>query len=96
MHFLSKFHCECSAIELLWGRGKYELRSTCDFSLDGLRKNSLQAFLNVSLLTIRKFYRKAPNYMTAYRAGHMALEAEKQVKKYKSHRHPAPSEFIHA
>ena len=51
--FGAKFHCECSAIELLWGRGKLEAR--CDFSLEGLRRNSLQAFLDVPLLTIRRF-----------------------------------------
>lgn len=93
--FSPKFHCECSAIELLWGRGKFELRSRCDYSLESLRQNSVQAFLDVPLLTIRKFFRKARNYMAAYREGVNALAAESKVKKYKSHRRPAPSGFLH-
>ena len=93
--FSPKYHCECSAIELLWGRGKYDLRSKCDSSLDGLRNHSREAFLGVSLNTIRKFFRKARNYMQAYREGMNALGAERQLKVYKSHRRPAPSDFLH-
>ena len=92
--FGAKFHCECSAIELLWGRGKHNLRQKCDFSLESLRQNSRQAFLDVALLTIRKFFRKCRSYMRAYREGHTAISAEAQVKIYKSHRRPAPSEFL--
>ena len=93
--FGTKFHCECAAIELPWGLGKQNLRSRCDFSLDGLRQNSLWTFLDVPLLTVRKFFQKARDYMRAYCEGHMTLTAEKKVLQYKSHRRPAPSEFLH-
>ena len=42
--FGPKFHCECSAIELLWGCGKFDLCSRCDYSSQSLRRKSLQAF----------------------------------------------------
>ena len=92
--FGAKYHCECAPIALLWGRGKHDLRARCDFSLDGLRRNNLQAFLDVPLLSIRKFFRKSRDYMRAYREGHMTLSAEKRVSEYKSHRRPAPSELL--
>ena len=93
-NFGAKFHCECSAIELLWGRGKHNLRSICDFPLEGLRCNSRQAFLDVPLLTICRFFRKSRDYMRAYREGHPTLSAEEHIKIHKSHRRPVPSEFL--
>jgi hypothetical protein len=81
-----KFHCECNFIERYWGAVKRVARERCDYSFAGL-KERLPSFLDsVSLVAIRKYSRKSWRYIDAYHKGLAGTEAEKAVKKYRSHR----------
>ena len=90
-----KFHCECNYIERYWGAVKRIAREQCDYTFSGLRQN-LPRFLNsIPLSTIRKYERKSWRYIDAYHQGLLGLDAEKAVKKYKSHRRVGlPSEIM--
>ena len=86
----SKYHAECAGvgIEYDFGRAKWWFRKHNRHSTTSLRRLSSDAFGSdvVSLFHTRKFARKARDYMRAYRAGAMGLEADSAVTILKSHR----------
>ena len=85
--FLPKFHCECNPIEQLWAEAKRETRRLCNYSITGLQANVEPALDAVPLDRIRKFFRKAREYLEIYRNGISAVnEVKEALKKYKSHR----------
>jgi hypothetical protein len=71
---------------MFWGRAKAYARENCDYTFPGLEKTVPLALESVDLEVICKFSRRAFRYMDAYRIGLTGQDAERQVKKYKSHR----------
>ena len=65
--YILKFQCELNPIERVWGKAKQYTRSHCDYSIAGLEKTIHPAMDSVSIDTIRKYFRKAREYMKAYR-----------------------------
>ena len=61
--YIPKFHCELNPIERVWGKAKQYTRSHCDYSFVGLEKTIHPAMDSVSIDTIRKYFRKAREYM---------------------------------
>ena len=85
--FFPKFHCEHNPIERVWGQAKSFTRAFCKYSIVGLRKTIAPALDTVTVDLIRKYFRKARNYIHAYREGKAAgQEVEIAVKHYKCHR----------
>ena len=85
--FLPKFHCECNPIEQLWAEAKRETRRRCNYSITGLLAHVEPALDAAPLDRIRKFFRKAREYVEIYRHGVTAVkEVQEALKKYKSHR----------
>jgi len=81
-----KYHCETNYIERYWGAAKRMARDQCDYSFKSLEKNVPKILDNISLSKIRKFTRKAWRYIEAYSKDCDGLNAERLVKKFKSHR----------
>ena len=80
--FLPKFHCECNPIEQLWAEAKRETRKHCNYSITGLLANVEPSLNAVPLDRIRKFLRKAREYVEIYRHGVTAVkEVEEALKK---------------
>jgi hypothetical protein len=84
--FYPKFHCEMNFIEMYWGLAKRYTRANCDYSFKGLQVEVPKALDSIDIHIIRRFAIKSFRYMDAYRKGLTGAEAERQVKKYKSHR----------
>jgi len=86
----AKFHCECAGvgIEYCFGRVKWWYNKFHRHTSDGLREDSAASFLPnvVSIHHMRKFARKARDYMRVYRAGVVGTEADDAVKAVKTHR----------
>ena len=57
--FYPKFHCKLNFIEHYWRVIKNYARKNCDYLWVGLKKIVSQSLESVSLITIRKFTRKA-------------------------------------
>jgi len=81
-----KFHCECNYIERFWGAAKRAARIQCDYTFKGLKQRVPEILDSIPLVMIKKFCRKAWRYIDAYHLGYKGLEADSQVKLYKSHR----------
>ena len=85
--FIPKYHCELNPIERVWGHAKKYTRAYCNYSITGLRKTMVPALETVNVDLIRKFFRKARDYVRAYSEGKKTgKEVEDAVKIYKSHR----------
>ena len=83
--FYLKFHCKLNYIERYWGVAKRYARENCDYSWLGLQRVVPTALESVSIITIRKFARKAWRYIDLYRKEITGKLAEYAAKKYKSH-----------
>ena len=84
--YIPKFHCELNPIERVWGKAKQYTRSHCDYSFPGLEKTIHPGLDSVSIDTIRKYFRKAREYMKAYREGITdGVKVVEALKSYKSH-----------
>ena len=81
-----KFHCECNFIEEYWGDVKRVGRERCDYSFAGLKESLPSLLDSVSLAAICKYDGKSWRYIDAYHKGLAGMEAERVVKKYRSHR----------
>ena len=85
--FFPKFHCEMNSIECVWAQAKWYTRAHCNYSYVGLQKTVGPGLDSVDTKLIRKYFRKARDYIMAYREGHVpGRELEDAVKKCKSHR----------
>ena len=75
-----------NSIQLKGFKAKQSTRSHCDYSIAGLEKTIDPALNSVSTDTIRKYFRKAREYMKAYREGITdGVNVVKALKSYKSH-----------
>ena len=64
--FYSKFHCELNFIEHYQEAAKRHARENCDYSWIGLKQIVPLSLESVSIVTIRRFARKAWRYMDLY------------------------------
>lgn len=95
-----KYHCECNWIEMYWGGAKREARLRCDYTFKSLDAN-LNNFLDKAggLPQIRRYFRRAMEYIEAYSKCNDGREVVQSVKKfverkYLSHRkHRVPSDL---
>ncbi|CAB1096764.1 unnamed protein product [Ectocarpus sp. CCAP 1310/34] len=95
---LPKYHCECSLIELVWGRAKDWTRKNCTYSLECLRKNVPLSFRSEkdrqAVSVVQGYCKKAYTHALMYRETRVeGPEGKKTYKKYKSHRRPTPKEW---
>ena len=92
-----KYHAELAGvgIEYCFGRVKWWFRNKNTMSTESLKSKSLQSFGSdvVTVYHVRKFARRARDYMRAYSWGHTGLEVETAVKKYKTHRSALDTDF---
>jgi len=65
---------------------KRRAREECDYTFKGLEQNVPRILDSIPLSMIRKFVRKSWRYVDAYNKNNDGLNAERLVKKYKSHR----------
>ena len=87
-----KYHCECNWIEMYWGGAKREARLKCDYTFKSLEQN-IDSFLDKAggIARIRRYFRRATEYIEAYSKcsdGREVVQAVKKFaeKKYLSHR----------
>ena len=73
-------------IECVWCKAKVHARSNCDYTFSGLQEIIPVALQRVTVDNVRKYFRKARDYMQAYHEGKVLDEVTKTVKLYKSHR----------
>jgi transposase len=84
--FLPKYHCELNPIEAYWGAAKRFARANCDYSFDGLKACVPKSLESVSLVSIRKFFRRCAHFIELYSMGCDYELSKYAHKKYKSHR----------
>ena len=85
--FLPKFHCELNPIERVWCRAKLYARNQCDYTFQHLHQTVQPALDSVTTDDVRKYFRTFRDYIEAYKKNLGVVEAEEEVKIYKSHRH---------
>lgn len=80
----------------MWGRSKWRVRRNCKYTIACLREDVSKSYGvdNLNLAIVEKFCRKMANFHAVYKAGLRGAEAVEAQKKCKSHRKPAPSEYI--
>ena len=84
--FIPKYHRELNQIERVWAAVKQFTRAHCNYTFIQLERTVGPALDSVDIDLIRKYFRKAREYMRAYREGHSAgPELLQAVKQYKSH-----------
>lgn len=84
---LPKFHCELNPIELVWCMAKNKARENCGYNIGSLRIEVDKALAHVKGENIQRFFRKAEDFIQAYREGEDGEGVEKRVKEIKkSHR----------
>ena len=81
-----KYHCECNFIERYWGAAKRQARQQCDYKFESLKRVVPQILNEIPLPQIRRFSWKACRYIDAHHKGLTGVDAERAVKKFKSHR----------
>ena len=85
--FLPKFHPELNPIERVWAQSKVYTKAHCKYTFPFLRNTIPAGLDSVSVENIRKYNRKARDYMFAYFEGFVTgPKLEDQIKLYKSHR----------
>ena len=100
---LPKYHCELNPIELMWGMSKFLVRRVCDYTYEGLKRNIPASFRppacaeesGMHRVTLQRYCRKIHTYHAIYNdTDATGIAADDVYKVYKSHRRPAPSEYI--
>ena len=96
---LPKFNCEINTIELVWGRSKWWVRQHCKSTFQCLRDNVPKSYAvaedRLSLSIMQTFCsRKVANYHQVYDQNLTGRAAVREKETFKSHRKPAPSEYI--
>ena len=85
--FLPKFHPELNPIERVWAQSKVYTKAHCKYTFPSLRNTIPVGLDSVTVENIKKYHRKARDYMFAYFQGFVAgPKLEDQIKLYKSHR----------
>ena len=84
--FLPKYHCELNPIEAYWGAAKRYARANCDYSFEGLKACVPKSLESVSLVSIRKFFRRCGHFVQSYHLGCDYELTKFAHKKYRSHR----------
>lgn len=74
--FLPKYHCELNFIEFFWGAVKKYLRDHCDYTFDTLKANMPKAMESVLRETIRRWEHRVHRWISAYRDGLDAKDAQ--------------------
>ena len=67
--FIPKYHCELNPIKRVWGEAKRFTRKHCNYTFPQLERTVEPALDSVNVQLIRKYFRKAREYMIAYREG---------------------------
>ena len=93
---LPKCHPECNCIEQFWASCKTDTRANCNYTMAGLRARVPIAIDNVSLATVRRYFRRQHRFCSLYRleggAERMPWKIREFVmKKYKGHRGVPPA-----
>jgi hypothetical protein len=84
--FYPKFHYELYFIERFWCAAKYYARENCSYTIEGLRKNILEAFKSISSATINRYYKHCCKIINAYNSGLKYGTEEFTQRVYTSHR----------
>ena len=59
-------HPECNPIEDFWNGNKRHTRSTCDYTMPGLKAEVPKAFLATTTYWVRKAFQRSDRYMAMY------------------------------
>lgn len=93
------FHCEISPIAFVWSRSKHGARKNCRYTVQCLRAIVAKSYAvtedRLSVNIVRKLCRKVANYHLVYNQNLTGPTAVEKRETFKSHRKPAPSEFLH-
>ncbi|CAM9801619.1 unnamed protein product, partial [Choristocarpus tenellus] len=90
---------ELNSIEMVWGRAKHYVRGHCDYILSGMRAYipvSLKEKGGLSRVFVERFFRLSFAYHLIYsnEKGMGCIQLDWVYKTFKSHRRPAPSEYL--